>query len=223
MEKTINVITLGASGVGKTSIIKRIKDGVFDANIDPTIALDYFTIKRPYKKKNLTICLNFRDTIGQEVYQNFIPKQYIRDSHVVLLVFDNVDTLNDLNKRWFRYYKENSNIDYSRFILVGNKSDIFGDQREEIIKYGEEFSQEINAHFITCSVKSDDNMDNLERYIVTEARRFIDEEEKIQNNINNENNDEDKNKAEQSNKRISFNLEKEIKIKEQDGCFLKLC
>ena len=29
MERKINVITLGASGVGKTSIIKRIKDGSF--------------------------------------------------------------------------------------------------------------------------------------------------------------------------------------------------
>ena len=66
---------------------------------------------------------------------------------------------------------------------MGNKSDLFGDKREEIINLGEEFSEEIDAHFITCSAKSSDNIDNLERYIITEAKRFIDEEEKNNNII----------------------------------------
>ena len=180
MEKKINVITLGAAGVGKTSIIMRIKNGTFTEEVKATLNVNHFIIKKPYQKKNLTISLNFRDTAGGEQFQNILPKQYIRDSHIVLLVFDNVDTLNDLNKRWFRFYKENSNIDNSKFILIGNKSDTFGDQKEQIIKYGEEFSQEINAHFITCSAKNADNMDNLERYILTEAKRFIDEEDKKQ-------------------------------------------
>ena len=49
---------------------------------------------------------------------------------------------------------------------------------------GNAFSEEINAYFITCSAKSADNIDNLERMIITEAKRFIDEEEKlIQNDL----------------------------------------
>ena len=39
----------------------------------------------------------------------------------------------------------------------------------------------MHAHFMTCSAKCSDNMDNLERYIITEAKRFIDEEEKNKN------------------------------------------
>ena len=31
---------------------------------------------------------------------------------------------------------------------------------------------------MTCSAKSDDNLDNIVRYIETEAKRYIDEEEK---------------------------------------------
>jgi small GTP-binding protein len=180
MEKKINVITLGAAGVGKTSIIMRIKNGTFTEEVKTTINVGYFIIKKPYQKKNLTISLQFYDTAGGEQFENLLPKQYIRDSHIVLLVFSDVDTLNDLNKRWFRFYKENCNIDNSRFILIANKSDTFGEQRKQIIKCGEEFSQEINAHFITCSAKNEDNMDNLERYILTEAKRFIDEEDKKQ-------------------------------------------
>ena len=166
----------------------------------------------------MTISLNFRDTAGGEQFQNILPKQYIRDSHIVLLVFDNVDTLNDLNKRWFRFYKENSNIDNSKFILIGNKSDTFGDQKEQIIKYGEEFSQEINAHFITCSAKNADNMDNLERYILTEAKRFIDEGDKKQGYSN----------IRQTEEKEKFSLNRE-KIddkklgKESGGCICYNC
>ena len=183
MEKKVNVITLGDSGVGKTSIIKRIKEGTFDNNIKATINNDIFFIRKPYKTKNLTILLTFYDTIGQEVYMNLLPLQYIRNSHIVLLVFDSVDTFKILKKRWFEFYQKNTNTNNPKFILVGNKSDLFGDKREEIINLGEEFSEEIDAHFITCSAKSSDNIDNLERYIITEAKRFIDEEEKNNNII----------------------------------------
>ena len=183
MEKKVNVITLGDSGVGKTSIIKRIKEGIFDDKIKATINNDIFFIRKPYKTKNLTILLTFYDTIGQEIYMNLLPLQYIRNSHIVLLVFDSIETFKILKKRWFEFYQKNTNTNNPKFILVGNKSDLFGDKREEIINLGEEFSEEIDAHFITCSAKSSDNIDNLERYIITEAKRFIDEEEKNNNII----------------------------------------
>ena len=76
-----------------------------------------------------------------------------------------------------------------------------------IIKSGEAFAEKINAHFITCSAKSADNMDNLERFIVTEAKRFIDELEiklnyDIENNrqLNNNNNFNLKNKKNKTGK-----------------------
>ena len=77
------------------------------------------------------------------------------------------------------------NYNNSRFLLVGNKSDIFVEKREDIINQGQSFADEIDANFITCSIKSKDNMDNLERYITTEVKRFIDDEEKYNNVLNN--------------------------------------
>ena len=177
MEKIveINVITLGAAGVGKTSILNRIKDGSFQEFYPVTIQTGSFTIKRKYEAKNLFISLNFRDTAGQEKFQSLIPIQYIRNSAVALLVFADIETLNDLINRWYKFYIKNINIYNSKFILVGNKSDIFGDKKDLIEQSGVEFAEKINAQFITCSAKSKDNMDNLERIIVTEAKRFINE------------------------------------------------
>ena len=109
MEKviTLNVVTLGASGVGKTSILNRIKDGKFHEFVKTTIACESFIIERKYEKKNLMRSLNFHDTMGQEEHHSLIPIQYIRNSPIVLLVFDSIDTLNDLKKRWIKFYKNN--------------------------------------------------------------------------------------------------------------------
>ena len=187
-EKDINIITLGEIGVGKTSIIKRIREEAFDEEeLTTEFVFSFFNIKKPYKTRNLIMNLNYHDTAGQEKIINSLPKRYIRNSHIVLLVFSDIRTLNVIKDRWYKHYKENANILNSRFILIGNKSDIFGDERDEIIKQGNQFAEEINAHFMTCSAKSDDNMDNIQRYIETEAKRFIDDE--IRRGIPEDNND----------------------------------
>ena len=187
-EKDINIITLGEMGVGKTSIIKRIREEAFDEEEFTTeFIFSFFNIKKPYTRRNLIMNLNYHDTAGQERIINGLPKRYIRNSHIVLLVFSDIRTLNVIKDRWYKHYKENANILNSRFILIGNKSDIFGDERDEIIKQGNQFAEEINAHFMTCSAKSDDNMDNIQRYIETEAKRFIDDE--IRRGIPEDNND----------------------------------
>ena len=194
-EVKISVITLGDSGVGKTSIIKRIYDGTFQDVMFSTFGIGDFFVRRKYSKKNIQIVLCFKDTAGQESYQE-LPVQYIRKSHIVLFVFCDIKTLNTLRERWYNFYKQKANIENSRFILVGNKSDLFGNEKKEIERQGQEFADEINAHFITCSAKSKDNMDTLEQIIIDEAKNFIEiaenyikERDNVQlNNQNNQNN-----------------------------------
>ena len=183
-EVNINIITLGDQYVGKTSIINRIKYQKFQDHLNSTIGIQLLTIKRKYEKKNIMILLNFKDTAGQEIFSS-MPLQYIRNSHIVLLVFSDIETLNSLKERWYTFYKAHANIENSKFILIGNKSDIFGNEKEEIIRQGQEFAEEIDAHFITCSAKSADNMDNVENFIISEAKRFIDEALEILREINN--------------------------------------
>ena len=132
MERNVNlnVITLGDIAVGKTSIIKRIKDGSFDENYKATIGSNFFFIKRKYQLKNIIITLNFQDTGGQEQFQSIIPLQYIRNCHIVLLVFADLKSFESLKNRWYKFYKKNCNIKNSRFILVGNNV-IFLEKKEK--------------------------------------------------------------------------------------------
>ena len=204
-EKILNLIILGDKGVGKSSIFNIIKERALNEDINDKNEdinelndIDCFNIKRKYERRNVTISLNIKDIKNQENFKDKLPVQYIRDSHIVLLVYSDIETLNSIKENWYKYYKENTNIDNSRFILVGNKSDTFGDKRDEIVNQGNKFAEEIDAYFITCSVKSKDNMDNLERFIITEAKRFIDEGEKKPENNNNlklENVEEDDNNS----------------------------
>ena len=176
MEKELKVITLGDTGVGKTSIINIIKER--DNNFSRSDETGNFIIKKKYEKKNIIISLNLIDSDSNQNNEKNIPKQYIRDSHIVLLIFCNIETLNHLKNKLYTYYIDNVDNENSRFILIGNKSDTFGDEKEEIIKEGTKFAEEIDAHFLTCSAKCEDNMDNVDRYITTEAKRYIDNEEK---------------------------------------------
>ena len=178
--KVINVLFLsGDSGVGRSAIINRIKDKTFQKEYKSTIHDVIITKAYDYERRKLKFHLKLIEFSSEELKYKSIPIKYISDSHIIVLVFSNIETLNKLKNRWFNYYKEHSNIDNSRFILVGNKSDLFGNNRDEILNKGQEFAEEIDAHFITCSAKSADNMDNLERFIISSAKRSIDENEKI--------------------------------------------
>ena len=175
----LNVIILGDKGVGKSTIIQIIKNSELkEHGNDLKDNNGNFILKRKYEKKNKIILLHLREPEYQQITGENIPPQYYRDSHIVLLVFCNIETFNSIKDSWYKSYKEKANIENSRFILIGNKSDTFGDEKEEIIKEGTKFAEEIDAHFLTCSAKCEDNMDNVDRYITTEAKRYIDNEEK---------------------------------------------
>ena len=91
MEKEINVIIFGVKGVWKSSIFNKIKHGAFDEAKDNSNIndIDYFNLKRKYEKKDITISLNIKDIKNQDKYNGNIPKQYIRDNHIVILVLSN--------------------------------------------------------------------------------------------------------------------------------------
>ena len=175
MKKEIKIITLGDTGVGKTSIINRIYRNEFNDVELSTIGIQFNPpIVKQYAKRNLTLELSFIDTAGQERFLGAIPELYIRNSNIVLLVFCDLPSLETLKDRWINYYKEHANIKDSKFIVVANKSDLFGEERIKIKELGEKFAEEIDAFFIICSAKNKDNMDNLLSHIITESKRLID-------------------------------------------------
>ena len=191
--ETISIITLGEAAVGKTSILKRITQKTYEDNYSITLSLDFLYLTKDYKNKSFNqIKYHFYDTAGGETY-NALTKNYIRGRDIVLLVFCDIDSLEVLQRRWFGFIKDNADISKTKFIVVANKSDTFGDNYEKIKSKGKEFARDIDAFFITCSAKSKENMDNLEDHIEYEAIRVIEarqEQQKKSSNQNNKNSSE---------------------------------
>ena len=107
-EKEIKIIILGDKRVGKTSIIKRIKGLNYDEK-NKSSDYDIFFSKKYYETKELTIKFIFYDIKNQEAYQNSLnplPLEYIKDSHIVILVFSNIDSLNNLKKNGINFIRK---------------------------------------------------------------------------------------------------------------------
>ena len=129
-------IMLGDSGVGKSSLLRRLISGMFNISYEATLAIDFATkdiILKSYD--NQTVKLQIWDTAGQEKFRTII-RAYLRDVHIAFLVFDitNRDSWNNLNY-WKSELENNSTCDdFPTIILVGTKSDLNHDISKDEIK-----------------------------------------------------------------------------------------
>ena len=89
--RDIQVVFLGDTSVGKTSILERIKSGSYHED-SKSYCSEPFTKQKRFEKKNKTISLKYIDTFGQEFSQYNIPVEIMRDSHIFILVFSDITT-----------------------------------------------------------------------------------------------------------------------------------
>ena len=114
------VVTVGESGVGKTSIVRRFAEGVFEENMPSTIGAAY--VKVSVNVDNTSVLLNVWDTAGQERFQSLIPL-YLRSANACLVVTDissgsYLQQLENITQNLKAIMPENVNL-----IVVGNKRD----------------------------------------------------------------------------------------------------
>ena len=153
-EKEIKVILLGNSGVGKTSIINRYVNNVYNSNCETTLGSTYST--REVIKDNVVYKLNLWDTTGQEKYHS-ITNLFIKGSSIVILVYsiDLLSSFEGLNY-WYNSLKENLEGNNYVLAVVGSKSDLINEE-EEVVSEDEakNFAKERNAIFKLVSSKED--------------------------------------------------------------------
>ncbi len=82
---TLKILIIGESGVGKSSLLLRFTDDVFDKDLSATIGVDF-------KVKNLSVDGNITklaiwDTAGQERFRTLTPSYY-RGAQGAILVYD---------------------------------------------------------------------------------------------------------------------------------------
>ena len=150
------IITLGDSGVGKTSIINRYVKNIFNDNNPSTVGVS-FAIKELYINKQ-KIRLKLIDTCGQERYKA-LTNAYLKNTDVCFFIFalNDRDSFDNI-KMWMDLFYQNHKINEIPSILIGNKSDLESDIEDNIIN---EFAQNTNIEFIKTSAKEKININLL--------------------------------------------------------------
>lgn len=150
-EVFLKIVTLGDSGVGKSSLIFRYIDGAFHTGYVSTIGVD-FKIKRVTIGEQ-TVKLQIWDTAGQERFRT-ISKPYLRGAHGCVAVFDVSDpkTLESLRGWLHEFREENSSAAPKALIIVGNKTDLPPPHvPEESIKA---LVKELDCEYLEASAKT---------------------------------------------------------------------
>ena len=119
------VVVIGDQNVGKTCILQRLVDNVFNENTEPTISNN--TSKYHCNVNNKDINLTIWDTAGQEKYRS-LTNVYFRDSQAAIVVFDaqNTEPLAEIQS-WLASFK--SVVGNQCFVVVAaNKADLVSDE-----------------------------------------------------------------------------------------------
>ncbi|CAG9580766.1 putative small GTP-binding protein Rab18 [Leishmania major strain Friedlin] len=164
-DKTIKVLLIGDSGVGKSSLLLSFTTGAFDENISSTIGID-FKVKKvdvvdAHTGGKTTVNLQLWDTAGQERFRT-LTSSYYRGAHAVVLVYDvnNPQSFHGL-KKWLdeansycrRDEAESSSM---AFLLIGNKTDLCPDENSMPLpcSIAQGFAQQNNMLFALTSAKT---------------------------------------------------------------------
>jgi small GTP-binding protein len=130
------IILIGNSGVGKTSLFKKLTTKNFVDNNMATIGVDKRTyslnidIEKDGKTINKDFQLSLVDTAGQERYKAII-RNYYKEANGVLLMYDITNNSSFKNVEvWLQSIEQNIQSDPGKYIifLIGNKLDLIGQQ-----------------------------------------------------------------------------------------------
>ena len=177
-DKTCQILILGDSSVGKTSLISRYANGIFKEEYLATVGLDYYNKQDTIN--NLNVLVKLWDTAGQERFKSLTPN-YFRNAEGVVIVFDvtNLETFENL-KYWISSIK--SNLGEKNFIIpiiiIGNKIDM-DDMRDINKEEADKFAKENNYKYFEASAKTGEGVDEAFREIVNQILDNSDKLEEI--------------------------------------------
>jgi len=170
-ENLWKIVINGNAGIGKSSLLVRFTEGIFEEQKMVTLDSEYKVKElKQFENTGKDIRLQIFDTSGQEKFRT-ITSSYYRGAAGSLLVYDMTNKASfDALTGWFE--------DINRYlpdvprIVVANKLDL---EKNRVIStaQGEELAKKANAPFFETSAKVGDNVDEV-FYTLT---RMIHEEE----------------------------------------------
>ena len=156
---TFKILTIGESGVGKTSIITQFIDQTFQEDQQSTTG-GTFSTKSVICDGGKILKFEIWDTAGQEKYRS-LTKMFYKDANAAVMVYDvtRKDSFEELKNYWASQIKESSpeNIILA---IAANKSDLI---EQEVVdeENARNFAKEIGAIFVSTSAKNSEGINSL--------------------------------------------------------------
>ena len=188
-EYIFKIILIGSSSVGKSSILQRYIQKVFNESYSCTIGVDFFMKSLDIGDKSIKMQL--WDTAGTEKFRS-ITTGYYRGANAAFIVFDltskqSFECLNEWIENYYKYSDPNSE---KNVVLIGNKCDLV-DRREITQEEIDKFIKDNNIMYYETSAKTGQNIDECFYFIaeklVKQFENKENEEEKRTDLINNDN------------------------------------
>ena len=162
----LKIIVAGAKDVGKTSLIRRFVNGIFQTDTIGTIGVDFMT-----KRLNLgsnEIRLSLWDFAGEKRFSSLLPS-YATGSSAAIFMCDisKRDSINNIDK-WLLTFNEGLNSRDPKFplIIVGGKLDL--EENRSLDKKDIEAVLTVRKEFdyLECSSKTGENVDLLFQILI---------------------------------------------------------
>lgn len=190
-EKTVSILTLGETQVGKTSLILRFIDRVFYYDTKTTIGVD-FKVKR-INLLNKNVLVKIWDSAGQERFKT-VTRQYYKNAEGVMLIYDVTSQKSfSMIEEWFKSIIENKRKD-AQVILIGNKKDMVN--RVISAEQGESLAKKFEIKYYETSALSGENVDQVFEELaenILKIKLNTEEEESISLSYNSERDGKKKN------------------------------
>ena len=180
-DKSIKVIILGDSYVGKCSFINRLINNKF-VELSNTLSIEYHTYV--ISINGYKIRMQIWDTAGQEKF-NLLISNYYKNTDVAIFVYsiDKEESFQNL-EMWFKHLKDNN--ENSLNILIGNKLDK-EKEGERVLNYekAENFAK-LNKFFlfreISCKSKEIYDIEDIYEIFDEIGKKFYNESKEDRNN-----------------------------------------
>ena len=167
-DKTCQILLIGDSSVGKTSLIQRYANGIFKEEYLATVGLDFYTKQETIN--NINVLVRLWDTAGQERFKSLTPN-YFKNAEGVIITYDITSSQSFENlKFWINSIKTNlgeKNI-IIPIIIVGNKLDM-KDMRDITREEAEKFAKENKYKYFETSAKTGEGVDDAIRDLVNQV------------------------------------------------------
>ncbi|XP_076323078.1 RAS oncogene family member Rab27 isoform X2 [Tachypleus tridentatus] len=174
----IKFLTLGDSGVGKTSFLYQYTDGTFHSKFISTVGIDFREKRVVYRSQHADgitgrsqrVHIQLWDTAGQERFRS-LTTAFFRDSMGFLLLFDLTNEQSFLNIRnWLDQLRTHAYCENPDIILCGNKADL----EEERVVSEERAKQEAEKYDASTGQNVTKAVEFLLDLVMTRIRETVD-------------------------------------------------